>query len=132
MQRNQVLAEPDRQFHFLMAEAVLSNRVCGPAEMLAQIERLREVSRQPNVNLRIVARDDEWPIAPYHGFALMDDRCVLVDLFNTSLMSRGRRTVRHYQRVFDAIERNATAEIFPILDGYQNLYARMLLPGAAV
>jgi len=132
MQRNQVLAEPDRQFHFLMSESVLSNKVCGPAEMLAQIERLREVSRQPNVNLRIVRRDADWPLAPYHGFVLMDDRCVLVDLFNTSLMSRGRRTVRHYQRVFDAIERIGTTRIDPILDEYQGLYARMLLPSPAV
>lgn len=130
MQRNQILAEPGRQFHFLLAEAVLGNQVCRPAEMLAQIDRLREVSRQDNVALSIVPAGVEWPIAPYHGFALMDDRCVLVDLFNTSLMSRGRRTVRHYRRVFDAIHRAGTSDISPILERYQQRYARMLLPQA--
>jgi hypothetical protein len=89
-----VLAEPQRRFFFVIAESVLANRVCGPADMLAQLERLREVARQPNVDLRVIGQDAQWPIAPYHGFVLMDDRCVLVDLFNTSLMSRGRRIVR--------------------------------------
>ena len=95
MQRNQVLTEPGRRFRFVIAESVLANKVCGPAEMLAQLERLRDVARQPDVDVRVIALDADWPIAPYHGFVLMDDRCVLVDLFNTSLMSRGRRIIRH-------------------------------------
>jgi transcriptional regulator with XRE-family HTH domain len=128
IQRNQVLAEPQRRFFFVIAESVLANRVCGPADMLAQLERLREVARQPNVDLRVIGQDAQWPIAPYHGFVLMDDRCVLVDLFNTSLMSRGRRIVRHYQRVFDALEGAGVLEIDPILDRYQDRYARILLP----
>jgi transcriptional regulator with XRE-family HTH domain len=132
MQRQHVLAEPNRSFYFLMSESVLSNKVCRPAEMLGQIERLREVSEQENVTLRIVPTDADWPIAPFHGFAVMDDRCVFVDLFNTSLMSRGRRTVRNYRRVFDAIERVGTTDIAPLLDRYQRLYVSMLLPGAAV
>lgn len=128
MQRNPVLAEPDRTFHFLMTESVLSNRVCSPGEMLAQIQRIRTISEQENVTVRLVPAETHLPLAPYHGFELMDDRCVLVDLFNASLMSRGRRTVRHYLRVFDALERVGTTEIAPILDKYQVLYARMLLP----
>jgi transcriptional regulator with XRE-family HTH domain len=129
IQRSQVLDDPDRRFHFLMAEAVLSNRVCEPAEMLAQILRIRTVAQQPNVDLRIITQDAKWPIAPYHGFALMDDRYVFVDLFNTSLMSRGRRTIRHYQRAFDALERIGTTEIMPILDRHQDVYARLSLSG---
>jgi transcriptional regulator with XRE-family HTH domain len=131
VQRHQVLTETDRHFYFVMSEAVLSNRVCRPAEMIAQIERLREVARQDNVTLRIVPADAQWPIAPYHGFEVMDDRCVLVDLFNTSLMSRGRRVVRHYRNVFDALERAGTTDISRILTKYQRLYAQMLLPDAA-
>jgi transcriptional regulator with XRE-family HTH domain len=128
MQRNQVLEQPGRRFHFLMAEAVLAHQVGGPAEMLGQIARIQDVSEQENVSIRFIPLDTVWPISPYHGFYVMDDRCVLVDLFNQSLMSRGRRTIRHYQRVFDTLEDSGTEQIGDILDKYRHIYARRLLP----
>lgn len=131
MQRSQALDDPHRRFHFLLTEAVLGHQMCGPAEMLAQIARLREVAGQPNVSIRIIPEDAEWPIAPYHGFLLLDDRVVIVDLFNTGLMSRGRRTARHYRRVFDALDSIATSEIDPILDLCQKRYIGMLPHTAA-
>jgi transcriptional regulator with XRE-family HTH domain len=126
VRRHEVLAEANRHFHFLMAESVLSNRLCRPADMVAQIERLRDVARQDNVTLRLIPADNEWAIPPYHGFELMDDRCVLVDLFNTSLMSRGRADVGLYRRVFDALEEQGTTEIDPILDRYLDHYLDLL------
>ena len=114
-----------------MAEAVLGNQVCGAADMLAQIARLREVAELPNVRVRIVPHATTWPVAPLHGFELMSDKCVMVDLFNTGLLSRGRHTIRYYRRVFDAYESVATSDIDPILDAYQRRYVQ-LLPGATV
>jgi hypothetical protein len=52
----------------------------------------------------------------------MDERCILVDLFNTTLMSRGERDVRAYRDVFDSLEERSTADIEPILDRYADLY----------
>ncbi|MET7396949.1 helix-turn-helix transcriptional regulator [Dactylosporangium sp. NPDC005572] len=128
MRRSQILFLPDRTFHFLITEQVLRNRVCDPAAMVAQIARLREVAAYPNVDLRIIADDAELPIAPYHGFYVADDRWVIVDLFNASVLSKGRRTVHTYRRVFDALEGVASTEIGDLLDDYQARYARMLLP----
>lgn len=122
VQRHEVLAEPQKHFHFVMSEAVLSNRLSRPTDMLAQIDRLREVARQDNVTLRIVPAEARWAIPPYHGFELLDDRCVLVDLFNTTLMSRGRSDIRLYREVFDSIELQATTDIDPILDRYLDFY----------
>jgi transcriptional regulator with XRE-family HTH domain len=130
IQRSQVLYEPGRKFSFLMIEAALGNRVCGPADMLAQIGRLREVSALPNVDVRIIPQDADLPLPPAHGFEIMGDRVVFVDLFNTSLLSRDRHTVRHYQKVFDTLDSVATSEIGGLLDDYQTRYVRML-PGAA-
>lgn len=126
VRRHEVLTEADRHFHFLMAESVLSNRLCRPADMVAQIERLREVAGQDNVTLRLIPADNEWAIPPYHGFELMDDRCVLVDLFNTSLMSRGRSDVGLYRQVFDALEEQGTTDIDPMLDRYLDHYLDLL------
>ncbi len=122
VRRHEVLAEPGRRFHFLMSEAVLDNRLCRPHEMVAQIERLREAAAEENTSLRIIPAGARWSIPPYHGFELMDDRCILVDLFSGSLMSRERGAIRMYRQVFDALEQQGTQDIDPILDRYLDLY----------
>lgn len=130
MQRSQVLYDPSRRFHFVMAESVLANRVCAPTNMLAQIARVREVAGLANVSIRIVPEAAEWPVAPFHGFEIMGDRHVLADLFNSTVSSRSRSTVRQYRGIFDSFESIATADIDSILDKYQKRYINML-PGVA-
>ena len=129
MQRAQALDEPDRQFHFLITEDVLAHQVCRPVDMIAQIARLREVAAYPNVSIRIIPQHAEWPIAPMHGFVLMDDRNVVVDLFNTSMLSRGRRIAGHYRLVFDALDGVATGDIDPLLADFEKRYIRRLAGG---
>lgn len=132
MQRSQVLDDPDRQFTIVMTESSISNQMCLPAEMLAQIARLREVARKPNVSLHIVPDTARWPFPPLHGFELMGDRHVMVDLMNGSIVSRGgRRTVRQYRRVFDAIELIAESDIDAILVKHQRTYVHMLSEATA-
>ena len=126
--RHEILEYEDRRFHFLMAETVLANRLCRPHEMVAQIERLREAAARPNITLRIIPSDARWPAPPYHGFELMDDSCVLVDLFNSTLLSRGRSVVREYQEIFDAMESRSTTDIDPVLDRYAELYLDLSRP----
>jgi hypothetical protein len=59
---------------------------------------------------------------PYHGFELLDDWCVLVDLINTTLVSRGRADIRLYAEVFDALLEQSTTDIDAILDRYFTYY----------
>ncbi|WP_433831013.1 helix-turn-helix domain-containing protein [Actinoplanes sp. CA-015351] len=128
MQRNQILHEPDRQFHFLITEQVLRAGVGRPAEMISQIDRMREVARFPNVRLSIITDGTMVPIPTYHGFFLADDHWVSVDLFTGTLRSTGRKIVREYRKDFDALESVAETDIDDLLDRYQARYARMLLP----
>jgi hypothetical protein len=118
----------NRTFHFLMAEAVLGNRVCPPEDMLAQIRRVREVSQQENVSVRFIPAEAWLEIAPFHGFSLLDDDFVTVDLFNTSLSSHGKADARLYRRVFDSLERHAVTDIEPILDKYVGQYLDLSRP----
>ena len=122
VRRHQVLAEAGKHFRFVMAESVLMNRLCRPADMLAQLDRIREVARQSNVTVTMVPADAPWPIPPYHGFELLDDRSVSVDLFNTTTVSRGRADIRQYRELFDKIEECGTTRIDPLLDRYFDLY----------
>ena len=131
LQRSQGLDDPHRQFQFLITEAVLGHQVCRPADMVAQIARIREVAEQPNISVRVIPQDAAWTIAPYHGFVLLDDRNVVVDLFNTGLLSKGRRTARHYRRVFEALDSVATTDIEPLLNAYQQRYIGRLRGSAA-
>ncbi len=126
IQRSQVLYEPGRTFYFVMTEAVFSNQVCRPTDMLAQIARVREVAALPNVNIQIIPVNAPLPIAPFHGFELIDDRYVFVDLFTPSLSSNGRRIARQYRRIFDSLESAATDEIDSILDNHTDRYVQML------
>ena len=126
VRRLEILAEPDKSFLFVMSESVFTNRLSAPAVMLAQLERIREVAGQANVDIRIVPSDADIKVPPYHGFVLLDDRCVTVDLFNTTILSRVKSDIKLYRLVFDELERVATTEIDPILDRYTDLYMRRL------
>lgn len=128
MQRNHILLLPDRRFRFLITEQVLRNRVCKPAEMIGQIARMREIATYPNVQLSILPQDAELPVAPLHGFNVADDKWVSVDLFNTSLKSNGRKIVRSFRHVFDALERAAVTEVDDLLGRYEADYVRLMLP----
>jgi transcriptional regulator with XRE-family HTH domain len=122
VQRQEVLADQNKRFYFVMTESVLINRFGRPEDMLAQVVRLRQVAKLPNVSFKIVPADAELPIPPYHGFEILDDRCVLVDIFNTTLTAWGQRDTTFYRQVFDLYDAKATTRIVPILDRHQELY----------
>jgi transcriptional regulator with XRE-family HTH domain len=128
VRRQEVLAEPDKRFHFLMLEGVLSARFARPEDMVAQINRLRELSEQENIALRIIPSDAPLPIPPYHGFELLDDRIVIVDVFNTLITTRGNADIALYRVLFDRLEEIGTEEVHPILDRYVDLYLDLSRP----
>jgi hypothetical protein len=128
IQRQELLMDRGKTFHFLMAEAVLGNQMCPPEDMLAQIRRVRDVSRQENVTVGLIPAEAWWEIPPFHGFELLDDDIVTVDLFNTGLTSLGKADARLYQRVFDSFGRHAVTEIDPVLDRYVERYVQLSRP----
>jgi len=126
--RQEVLYDTGKALHLLMMETVLMNRVCSPADMLAQIERIRTVAGYPNVTIGIVPAAIQLSYPPLHGFHMLDDRSLMIDLANTSLISRGREVLRIYRTVFDYFAGQATVDIGPILDRYTELYADLARP----
>ncbi len=120
--RQEILADTRKRFDFVLAESALSNRLCRPAEMVTQIQRIRDVAEQDNVSVRIVPADATLFFPPYHGFELLDRSRVIVDLFNTSLTVTGRKDVGLYRRVFEDIRGRSTEDIGPVLDRYLYRY----------
>lgn len=108
MRRQQMIADATKSFHFILAEAALRNEVCAPAEMLAQINRLGEIAaRQANISIGILPDGVRLEIPPVHGFVILDESMVVIDLYNTGILTRGRRDVESYRRVFDLFDANA-------------------------
>ncbi|MBB4744983.1 transcriptional regulator with XRE-family HTH domain [Actinoplanes octamycinicus] len=124
--RQEVLADPDTTFHFVVTEAVLRNRLCPPEAMLEQLTNLRLLARRPNVILALVPEGVPTPLPPLHGFTVYDEDMVVIDAFNTGLLSRGGGVVRQYRHVFDLFRQVATTDIEPILDRYRTWYLAQL------
>jgi transcriptional regulator with XRE-family HTH domain len=122
--RQEVLDDPGKEFHFVLPETVLRNVVSSIEEMPAQLLRLRDVSRQQNVTLKVITEETFWPSPPYNGFSLLDDQYVIIDLYNTVVVSRGQSDLRLYRQTFDALEAKATDDIEPILEKYRRMYLR--------
>jgi transcriptional regulator with XRE-family HTH domain len=128
IRRQAILESPARQFSFVMMESVLGNRLTGPARMLSQIERVREVSQQPNVSIRIIPSTAVLTDPPMHSFEMMDDRVLTIDLFNTSIKTEGRGDMRLYRELFDSYERIAATDLGPMLDKYREAYLDLMRP----
>jgi transcriptional regulator with XRE-family HTH domain len=123
IQRQEVLEDPDKQFDFVIAESVLSTVVGSPAEMLAQLQRIKAVASQENVRMSILPLDAELAFPPLHGFHVFDDRAVVIDLISTTVVSRGTEDIQVYRAVFDHFRTQATVDIDPIIDRYMFRYA---------
>ncbi|OAA27081.1 Helix-turn-helix domain-containing protein [Frankia sp. EI5c] len=126
-QRQERLYEPHRTFDFVVMESVLSNRFAPPAYMLAQMDRIEKVAELPNVTVRVVPRGVELRFPPAHGFTLLDDRVVMLESIEATIV-RDRRTVDFYRRVHDYFVRNSETDLGRIVEVYKTLYADLARP----
>jgi transcriptional regulator with XRE-family HTH domain len=126
LRRQEALADSSKTFDFVIGEAALKRRVYPPVELLAQISLLRDIiARHPNVTIRIVPDDAPVAIPLLHGFTIVDDDLVVVDIYNTGLISRSRSDIESYLYTFGLLDEHATA-IEPLLDHYESIYIAML------
>jgi hypothetical protein len=120
--RQEALDDPNKEFHFVVPETLLRNILVVPDQMPTQLARLGEVAGRPNVHFGIIRMDVHWPYPPYHGFSLLDDKHVVIDLYNTIVVTQGKSDITLYRQVFDALEAAATQDIEPILEEYRGMY----------
>jgi transcriptional regulator with XRE-family HTH domain len=129
MARQQVLADPTRQFRMIMPEHVLANRVCGPTEMLAQIQRIRRINQErDNVTIAFIPLDTPQGFPSTPDFVIYDDTHVLIDLPSSAVALTNAADIALYRRLFDLLENSATTDIDPILDKYRDVYYERARP----
>jgi transcriptional regulator with XRE-family HTH domain len=131
IRRQKILDDPAKTFDLVMAEAVLDIRLCPAEEMPAQLRRIRELARRPNITVSIVPAGVRWPVPPVNGFTLLDDRHLWVDLYETVLVKQDQAEGKLYATVFDMMKRSAVQDIDGILDRYLDRYVRELAGGLA-
>ncbi|WP_028922822.1 helix-turn-helix domain-containing protein [Pseudonocardia acaciae] len=102
MRRQEVLYDPEHKFQFLMTEGALRARLCPPAVLRAQLDRLLVLSGLENVELAVIPFSTRLPIAADHGFAIFDDTLVLVETIGAELAIRDRDDIVPYERTFNA------------------------------
>lgn len=101
VRRQEILYRPDKRFHFVLTEAALRFRLCSPAAMLGQLDRLIPLSQLPNVKLGIIGFETEYQATgPWHGFWLYDDHKVEVETLSAGLDLRQPQEIELYSAAF--------------------------------
>jgi len=107
LDRQTVLYEPDKHFHFLLTENVLRRRLGTGRMMAAQLDRIAQVSTLDNVRLGVIPWIALLPEGPENSFSIDDERLVAVGTFTRSLTLTDPADVEAYLAVFARFERCA-------------------------
>jgi hypothetical protein len=104
LQRQAMLYEPERRFHFVLTEAALRYRLCEPDVMLGQLDRLISLSALPTVKLGIIGFETPYGAAdPAHGFWLLDDDLVRIETFSAELNLAQPQEIELYGKIFESL-----------------------------
>ncbi len=103
MQRQEVLYQPGKRFHFVLTEAALRYRLCPREVMIGQLDRLVALSAMSTLRVGIIGFDAELPESPKHGFWIFDDRMVLVETIAAELTLKQPQEIALYARVFERL-----------------------------
>ncbi|AGL20797.1 XRE family transcriptional regulator [Actinoplanes sp. N902-109] len=126
VRRQERLLDPTKSFHFLITEAALRHQVCPAAEMLAQLQHIRDVSaRRDSVTIEVLADGAEIEVPPLHGFMVLDESLIIIEAYHAALVSSSRKDVTSYLWLFDVFARHASP-VGPFLDKYEEYYIEQL------
>ncbi|MFF9977750.1 helix-turn-helix domain-containing protein [Streptomyces erythrochromogenes] len=107
MKRQEGLYDSGRCYQILLWEGVLRSRVCSPAVLAAQLDRLQGVIGLDTVSLGVVPLDAVLKIPPGVGFWIYDDRQVVVETWHAELWLDDADSVVTHLRVWQALRESA-------------------------
>jgi transcriptional regulator with XRE-family HTH domain len=101
MRRADVLYDTAKSFEFVITDAALRYLLCPRPVMLAQLDKLANVSEFGNVTFGIIPPGRELPVAPMVGY-LMADNTTIVETF-TSAITIATRESPKYAEITDEL-----------------------------
>jgi Predicted transcriptional regulator with C-terminal CBS domains len=102
-----VLFDSAREFAFVLTEGAVRTWPGSPSLMLAQLDRLSQVSTLPHVLLGVVPWSVETPGFPLHGFTIFDDSVSVVEALTGDLTLIDQAELVVHRETFDAFARVA-------------------------
>ncbi|WP_165900825.1 Scr1 family TA system antitoxin-like transcriptional regulator [Microbispora triticiradicis] len=97
-----VLFEDGRRFAFVLTEGGVRTWPGSPSLMLAQLDRLAQVSTLPHVRLGVVPWKVEAPVFPLHGFTVFDGSVSVVESLTGDLTLTEAAEVGAHEEAFGA------------------------------
>ncbi|MFF2617395.1 helix-turn-helix domain-containing protein [Kitasatospora sp. NPDC058046] len=107
MERQRVLADRSRSFHFLVWEGALLSRLCSPAVMAAQMKALMPWLAGGNVRLGIVPFEADLQVPAGVGFSIHDGTLVITESWHAEMWLDDPADVALHIRAWDALAESA-------------------------
>ena len=122
LRRREMLLDSRKDVMVLLFEAALASRMVNDEEMLRQVELVQNLAAGGRFQIRVHPFEAPVPFPVIHGFELLDDRVLIIDLLDVSMTSTGREITRHYRQIFDEMWEATSPDAEPILARYAALY----------
>ncbi|MBL7493834.1 helix-turn-helix domain-containing protein [Frankia sp. AgB1.9] len=127
LQRQERLYDTNKTFEFILLENLLNNMYVTPGYMLAQVDRIEQIAKLPNVTVRVVPMTAQLGLPPSHGFMIFDDDVVVTESLDATVY-QDRRSVEFYTHFFESYRELANADLDEVLERYKARYADMAMP----
>ncbi len=111
LDRQTMLFDQEKRFVFLITESALRARICPPAVMTAQVDRILTLASLENVIIGYLPATTELDVVPLNGFTMFDDQAIVVETISAELVHRDDRDIALYTDTFERL--TATALIGP-------------------
>lgn len=127
LERQAVLYDLTKQFTFLIPESALRWRFGSSQVMLAQLDRIAQISTLPNVRIGIIPWTVQVRKTPGHGFSIDDEVRVAIGMATGEVILRDPDDVAAYLELFAALEESAVfgdqarAVLGRVADDYRRL-----------
>ncbi|MEU9887065.1 helix-turn-helix transcriptional regulator [Sphaerisporangium sp. NPDC051011] len=102
VQAQAVLFEDGRRFSFVLTEGAVRTWPGSPSLMVAQLDRLIQVSTLEHVRLGVVPWSVEAPAFPLHGFTIFDGAVSVAEVFTGDAVVTDPGDVAAHREVLDA------------------------------
>lgn len=113
--RQSVLQSGDKRLSFIIAESALRMRFCDPDVMLHQLRHLRDVIKihkeNENLSITILPTDIVVPQVPLSGFAIFDQKLVMIETQTTCQLVWDVEGVQSYLNLFRSLDELASSGI---------------------
>jgi hypothetical protein len=103
IERQKILLDDTKQFHFLVTEGALRWAFASPATMAAQLEHMASLSRFANIDLAVIPVMTPVPTVAQNPFVISDGTSVRVETLANELVLRDAKDVAVYAETFERL-----------------------------